>query len=174
MKRKLIFCGLSFVLALTLLLSGCDMHIGNYPTEHTFIQDRSNVKKVEICTHDYTSAPVGPITPIVVLSEEEIDSLWIDLLNLEVAPIIPEHTVGDILFVISYQDGQQELLGFSEAAFLKADGKFGLWRGYVFYDGRDLADVFAKYADPDMLSEISEYFSFYYRPKAGPKLPSLT
>lgn len=165
MKCKRFLSCAATLLIIIVLLTGCDFQFGSQPIQHTFLQERANVEKVEICTYRNDSYPIGTITPIIVLSDGEIDSLWDDLLKLQAITILPskqESRFGDLLFVIHYVDGEQELISFVELGSICADGTFGGYRGYAFLDDQALAKVFAKYANPESLIEVSEEFAHWY------------
>ena len=165
MKWKIIAIYSVSVLVIMVLLTGCDLQFGSQSVQHSFLQERTNVEKVEICTYCNDGYPIGTITPIVALSDGEIDSLWADLLELPAVTILPakqESRLGDILFVIRYVDGEQELIGFVEQGIICEDGTFGGYRGYAFRDNQELAKVFAKYADPETLAEMSKEFEHWF------------
>ena len=66
------------------LLNGCTIPYGK-STEHTFLQSREDVVKVELSTCSdvkvwRTGEKVETIHPLVELSNDEIDSLWNELL----------------------------------------------------------------------------------------------
>lgn len=165
MKWKKIVLIAASLFIIVAMLAGCDISFGSRPVQHTFIQERANVEKVEICTYCNDSYPIGTITPIIALSDSEIDALWVDLSELPAVSILPakaESRLGDILFVIRYTDGQQELIGFVEQGVIDADGTFVGYRGYAFQDDRALAKVFAKYVNAEDLMEVSEEFKHWY------------
>lgn len=165
MKSKMFLSCVVILLITSALLVGCKDLFGGRPVQHTFIQERANVEKVEICTYCNDSYPIGTITPICVLSDSEIDSMWDDLSNLQAITILPSQhpsRFGDLIFVVHYADGEQELIGFEEQGVIYADGTFGGYRGYAFLDERELAKVFAKYAEPESLIEVSESFAHWY------------
>lgn len=149
------------------LLTGCDMPYGG-PVEHTFLQSRENVVKVEICTNSNSlnwrkGAKIDSLHTLVELSAEEIDSLWNELLTVDAVKLkFVSYGCGDLVFVFTYADGQQELIGYSEIAVLNADGTFLQYRYHVLYDTNAITELFAKYADPELLKEVSEFFRSYY------------
>lgn len=153
------------VCLIIILFAVCDFQFGSQPIQHTFVQERKNVEKVEICSYVNDHYPIGTITALTELSEQEIDSLWNELMELSAVTILPakaESRLGDLLFVVTYTDGEKELIGFVEQGVISADGKFDGYRGYCFTDDKALANLFAKYADPDMLSEVSGTFDHWY------------
>lgn len=158
---------LIIALALVAALLGCDVPYGG-TTQHTFLQDRENVVKVEICTSDdsailHEGSNPGPLVPIAVLSGDEIDSLWEELLAFPAYELnYVAHGCGDLLFVISYTNGEQELIGYSEIGVINADGTFSGYRNHVLGDGASLTRLFARYADPEMLSKVSMSFQAHY------------
>ena len=166
MKTKLLTMT-SLLLALTLMFGGCDMPYGG-PTEHTFLQNRENVVKVEICSNAMygivrEGSQMESLNPIAVLLDEEIDVLWEALLSFpsyEVRYI--KHGCGDLLFVVSYANGEQELIGYNLIGIVNSDGTFGGYRNHVFGDAASLTQLFAQYADPTVLAEASMTFRAYY------------
>lgn len=157
----------SILVLVAVLLSGCDMPYGG-PTQHTFLQDRENVSKVEICTSEdlkilYKGSKPGPLDPIVTLSEEEIDSLWEELSAFPAYELnFVSHGWGDLVFVVSYANGEQELIGYHEIGIINEDGTFGGYRGHVLDDATSLSQLFAQYASAEILSKVSMSFRAYY------------
>ena len=86
--------------------------------------------KVEICTNSeaYTwrkGREVNSLQPLVELSSEEIDYFWNELLvapALDISRSTEGKLCGDLLFVVSYANGEKELIGFFEIGVLNADG----------------------------------------------------
>ena len=161
MKRCLLI--IIWSLSIVVLLSGCLLLEGSKPVNHTFLQERKNVAKVEICTRTDDCYPIGTIVPITSLTTQEIDSFWTEVPALAAYTILPGETdrLGDLLFRISYVDGTQELLGYEEQCVIHADGSLGGYRGYAFREN-ELTQLFSKYADPEMLAKNSGYFSHYW------------
>jgi len=150
------------------LLSGCTMPYGG-PTEHTFLQSRENVVKVEICTNSEAyrwtrGRQVTSLQPLAELSSEEIDAFWNELSAFPALEMghHPGNGCGDLLFVVSYANGQQELVGYGEVGVLNADGTFDKYRYYVLDNREQLAKLFAKYADPALLRANSQSFRAFY------------
>ena len=149
------------------LLSGCDMPYRG-PTEHTFLQERENVVKVEICACEEEKiirrgSQPSPLILIATLPDDEIDSLWDELLTFPALKSrYVSHGCGNLMFVISYANGEQELIGYSEIGIINADGTFGGYRAHVLADDKALSQLFAQYADPTILSEVSMSFRAYY------------
>ena len=166
MKKILIYIAL-VCFAIT-LLGGCDFSRGG-PTEHTFLQGRTDVLKVEICTNSEIinwreGSMIDTLHPLAELSNEEIDSLWNALLAFPSAEVnYIESGCGDLLFVFTYADGQKELIGYGEIGVLNPDGTFSKYRSHVLADGKALAKLFARYADVKMLREASKSFNAYYQ-----------
>lgn len=149
------------------LISGCDVPYGD-AIQHTFIQAREEVVKVELCFSNeerilQEGSKMNSLTVLAVLPDEEIDFLWQDLLELPAYKVrFVANGCGDLLFVISYANGTQELIGFYEIGLVNADGTFGGYRSHALGDGALLAQLFARYADPEMLAEASMSFRAYY------------
>ena len=165
MKKLRMLCA-TFVLV-SMLFAGCDMP-SRGPVQHTFAYEREEVVKIEICSNneleilrDGTKIETLPV--LAVLSKEEIDSFWQELLKLPAYKLrYVSNGCGDLLFVISYANGTQELIGFYEIGLVNADGTFGGYRSHALGDGALLAQIFARYADPEMLAEASMTFRSYY------------
>lgn len=151
----------------TILVSGCDMPYGD-EVQHTFTQAREEVVKVELCFSNeerilQEGSKMNSLTVLAVLPNEEIDFLWQELLELPAYKLrFVANGCGDLLFVISYANGKQELIGFYEIGVLNADGTFGGYRSHVLGDRALLAQLFARYADPEMLAKASMTFRSYY------------
>lgn len=165
MKRKVI-AFLSATLLIIALLSGCDYYfISDEIVQYTFLQDYANVEKVEICTCTWYDSefddPNGTITAVYELSEEETASLWADIQKLPAGYTIPTHFLGDILFVICYRNGEKELIGFADSAVIRADNSIN-FRGISFWDGHELARVFAKYMDAEKLAKLSKEYAVFF------------
>ena len=166
MKKTLIYIVL--VCLVTAILSGCDFYVTS-PAEFTFLQSRENVVKVEICTnseyHPLERREVNSLEPIAELSPEEIDSFWNSLLGapgLDVTKKTTGEMCGDLLFAVWYENGQGELISFSDIGIVNADGTFGGYRHHVLEDRKALTQLFAKYVDPNLLIEVSRDFRAYY------------
>lgn len=168
MKNILSF--LTVVCLFVTSLAGCTF-FSDTPTDHTFLQGRENVVKVEICTNSeaYTwrkGREVNSLQPLVELSSEEIDYFWNELLAapaLDISRSTKGKLCGDLLFVVSYANGEKELIGFFEIGVLNADGTFAGYRYHVLEDSAALAKLFAKYADPQLLQEVSMGFRARYK-----------
>lgn len=161
--KKLRFLHITALLVVTLLLCSCDMPHGK-ETTYAFFQDWRNVEKVEICYHNTENikdslSPIGKLTTIAVLSEDQIDSLEEDLLELPAREIrYISGTVGELIFVITYSNGEQEWVGLHLSAKVNSDGFFQGYCPVGFADGPRMIRVFAKYADPEVLAEYLEDF----------------
>ena len=151
------------------LLSGCDFY-ETRPAKFEFLQSRENVEKVEICTNSEAygwidGRHVNSLETIAELPPEEIDEFWNSLLEISAVDIIRDTTgqmCGDLLFVISYTNGQKELISFYDIGVVNADGTFAGYRLLAVEDRRALAQLFAKYADPKLLGKLSMGFRSYY------------
>ena len=167
MKKTLIY--IVSVCLVTVLLSGCNFY-ETRPAEFEFLQSRENVVKVEICTnseaYDWIRGhQLDSLQSIAELSSEEIDEFWNALLEISAVDILRDTTgqmCGDLLFVISYTNGQKELISFYEIGIVNADGTFEEYRLLAVEDREALAQLFAKYADPKLLREVSMGFRSYY------------
>jgi hypothetical protein len=165
MKRACFF--VIGVFLLSVILTGCDFPAGK-STQHTFLQNREDVVKVEICTNDtfkilHSGETPYSLSPLYVLSEEEIDSLWESLLAFPAYEVRYVSTgCGDLLFVVSYANGEQELIGYGEIGVINAEGLFDSYRNHRFWDGPLMSELFAQYVSPKTLKETSESFRAYY------------
>ena len=121
MKKILIYIAVICITAT--LLSGCDFY-ETRPAKFEFLQSRENVEKVEICTNSEAYGwleghQIDSLKIIAELSPEKIDEFWNALLEISAVDIIRDTTgqmCGDLLFVISYTDGQIELISFADIA----------------------------------------------------------
>ena len=162
MKKTLIY--IVVVSLVTALLSGCDFY-ETRPVEFAFLQSRENVVKVEICTnseyHPKAGREVNSLEPMAELSPEQIDEFWNALLEIAAVDVL-RNTIGDmcgdLLFAISYANGQKELISFYSIGVVNADGTFEEYRLLAVEDSKALAQLFAKYADPKLLREVSMGF----------------
>lgn len=163
-KIRMLF---SAVFLVAMLFSGCDVPYGD-PVQHTFTHEREDVVKIEICSNNEVEilkegSKIDSLSVLAVLPDEEIDLLWQALLELPAYELrYVAHGCGDILFVISYADGKQELIGFYDIGIVNADGTFGGYRSHALGDGALLAQLFAQYADPEILAKASMTFRAYY------------
>lgn len=155
------------LLITAVVLSGCDIPYGN-TTQHTFLHSREDVAKVEICTNnDLTiwqeGSNINSLILITTLSNEEIDLLWAELLSFSAYECnFISHGCGDLLFVISYANGEQELIGFGEIGIINPDGTFCGYRSHVLGDNALLAHLFSQYGDADILAKASMSFRANY------------
>ncbi len=166
MKTKLDYFRTIAVLLISLTLCGCDWDCCTTPFTYTFRQDWSNVKKIEICAYEESTIykKAGAITPLIQLTDAERDAFKNEIAELECLNQVmldPPTDCGDLLFVISYIDGEKEMLGFENFSYITPDGSF-YTRYQYFIDKAKLCEIFMKYADFEILSEISYDFRFWY------------
>lgn len=167
--KKILAC-FSMCCLVVVLLNGCIIPYGA-KTEHTFLQSREDVVKVEISTCSNVTVwgngeKVETILPLVELSNEEIDLLWNELLAFPANTVkVLDYGCGDLMFVFTYANGQQELIGFYKIAVLNADGTFLQYRNHALTDPKLMTALFAKFADLALLSEVSDDFRSYYNYK---------
>ena len=163
MTKKLCFVFVAVLLVASTLLCGCDMPYGK-ATSYTFLQDWTNVVKVEICYHNTENvtsplSPIGPLTTISILSESQTASLKKDLLELPACEVrYIDGTVGELIFVVTYSNGEQEWIGLHLSAKINPDGSFHSYCPVGFGDGPHMVRIFVKYADPEILAEYMEDF----------------
>ena len=167
MKAKFIYVLIAVIL-LSMLLSGCNNILESLfgadsdPVPFTFRQERSAVKKVMICTYKdglYT----GPIAPILQLSEAQIDDFYNEMLKLDVckfSKLDPPTGYGDLIFLVSYHDGENEIISFVNLGFITSDGY--MTERHEHIDQRGLSKVFVQFASPDELSKVSGKFRHWY------------
>ena len=161
--KKLGFVLVTVLLAASLLLCGCDMPYGSI-TPYTFQQDWANVEKVEICYHNTenitnSSSPIGSLTTIAVLSESQRASLKEDLLELSARKLnFISGIISELIFVITYSNGEQEWVGLGLSVKVNPDGSFHSYCSVGFVDDLRMVRIFAKYADPEVLAEYMESF----------------
>jgi hypothetical protein len=162
MKKQFIPIALLLSLALS-LFCGCDPFYGASGS-YSFRQEWDNVTKVEICYHDDAdilvgSSEVGPLTTLAELSEDQINSLYNDLMGVPAHEVeILSFGLGQLLFVVTYSDGEQELIGLGMSATINADGSFKGYCEYSFADDPQMVKIFANYADPEVLGEYYDDF----------------
>lgn len=159
MKRR-IACIVMIVVML--LLAGCDFTQLQRTFTYTFRQPQSEVLKVEICTYEEGN-PLGIITPLVQLPETAIKTFWTDILDLECRETLKIDTptgYGDLIFQITYKNGEREILGLQWIGVISPDNTNT--ETLQYFDPVELSKVFAKYEDPEVLSEVSEDFSHWY------------
>ncbi len=153
------------VLNIGLLLHGacgCTRSSEKTTFSYTFLQERHCVQRVEICLYQ-DGYPLGTITPLVQLAEPEVDLFWADIENLECRKTKKLDTpsgYGDIIFLVTYQNGEKEIFSLVWIGYISADGKHT--ETLQYFDPKKLSEVFAKYADPKVLVEKSEVFRHYW------------
>ena len=161
MKKRSFFiilciCLLVFILALV----SCDS-INSEPFSYTFRQERNNVENVEICSyqHVYNRREGGTRTPLVSLSNEEIDKLWSDMPTLECKeffPLDPILDYGDIVIAITYSNEEVELIGIHNIGWISPDGE--LTTSLFYFEIKEICAIISQYADAKLLAKHSEYF----------------
>ena len=157
MKTVKLTSVLLLIVLFALALTGCGY---DKPYYHQFRQPRENVEKVEICTFDEYKIEI--IEPIAKLSDTEIDSFLNDISLLEgykFAMFDPILSYGDLAIVISYTNGEKEIIGLTNIGFLSPDGE--LTTSSYSYHFEDIIDIMVKYVDKNLLDENSQYGIFY-------------
>ncbi|MBR2615632.1 MAG: hypothetical protein IKC69_03025 [Clostridia bacterium] len=150
---------------LTVVVSGCRPDQLSPTFSYEACQDIDNVKQIEICTYQ-DGRPVGTlgtITPLILLTNEQIHSFWEDIHGLKCKETMLFDTptgYGDIIFLITYQDGEKEIISLQWIGHIAADGYHT--ETLKYFDPIELSKVFAKYGDPALLAEKSEFFSHYW------------
>ena len=127
-----------------------------------FRQDQSEVAKIEICKYE-EEYPLGIITPLVQLPDTAVKTFSADILDLECRETLKIDTptgYGDLIFQISYKNGEREIIGLQWIGFIAPDNKHT--QTLQYFDPVELSRVFAKYEDPEVLSEVSEDFRHWY------------
>ena len=159
--KQIFSCCISLVVIL-LLLSGCDFTRYHAPFVYTFRQDQSQITKVEIC--QYTDGyPIGTIKPIVQLPESKIETFCTDIAALECRETKKFDTptgYGDLIFLVTYQNGEKEIFSFLWVGNISPDGTHT--ETLAYFDSLEMSKVFAKYVDPKVLFEVSEDFRYWY------------
>ena len=156
--EKRIVC-MIMILAM-LLVAGCDY--SRSPFAYTFRQEQSEVVEIEICKYQ-EAYPLGTITPIVQLPETAIGSFWADILALdcqETKKMDTPNGYGDLIFQITYKNGEREILGFQWIGYISPDN--ANTETLQYFDPVELSKVFARYGDPEVLAEASEDFRHWY------------
>ncbi len=141
-----------FVLVLLfyiLLPVGCVSLLSYYSNRaeyiHEFRQPKQNIDKVEICTidnYDYINRET-----LKVLTEEEAE----DILK-EISTVIeknygppPATTFGDYVILISYSNGEVELIGSLRIGYVSPDGKMKITTYGFGYER--ISNIISKYYD---------------------------
>lgn len=147
---------------LTVVVSACKHDQQSPSFSYESCQDINNVKQIEICTYQ-DGWPLGTITPFVHLTNEQIHAFWEDIHSLEYKETKKFDTpsgYGDIIFLITYQDGEKEIISLQWIGYITADGVHT--ETLQYFDPIELSKVFAKYGDPALLAEKSEFFRHYW------------
>ena len=166
MKIKTVCSCVVAVLLITLFTSGCFWSRKTTPFPYEFRQSPENIQKVEICSFEESRAYGKPdiITPIVQLPDARISEFQRDVTGLECglfSTYDPPRMFGDLLFVITYHDGEKELLGFINLGYVTPDGVSHYSLDYL-RNRSELCKIFLKYADKETLLAVSSEFSHYY------------
>jgi hypothetical protein len=136
----------SLFLALSILMTtitGCSFL--NKTFSYRFRQDRSNIEKVEICAYDHDS---GKWTPITQLQDEHVDALLAELSALECGVYLPLDTIlsyGDKVILITYSDGEVEMIGKYNIGWLSFEGELHS-TNYYFVDLLEIREIIERYA----------------------------
>lgn len=161
-KLLLIAC-----LLLSFVFTGCDIG-SSQPEVHSFRQDCDNVVKIEICSYDHSKmtrtwqaqfVDEDCFSPLVQLSGEDCDSLFQDILSLEIKKfymIDPILDYGDVVILIHYADNEIEMIGITNIGWISPDGK--LHTTDKHFEITAICDVISKYVDADVLDDVSDYF----------------
>lgn len=137
---------------LSVLLMGCNAESFTYE----FRQDGENIERVEISTYDHNTKK---LTTITSLSKDEIAILLEDIKVLECyefLPLDPILSYGDVVICITYYNGEREVLGITNIGSISPEGNWTTTRKY--FNIEDICDVIGKFADTEVLSEVSDYF----------------
>ena len=147
---------------LAVVVSGCKHNQQSPSFSYEPRQELNNVEQIEICIYQ-DGWPLGTITPFVHLTNEQMHALWEDIRSLECKETKKFDTpsgYGDIIFLITYQDGEKEIISLQWNGYITADGSHT--ETLQYFDPIELSKVFAKHGDPKLLAEKSEYFRHYW------------
>jgi len=166
MKIKTVCSCVVTVLLITLFTSGCFWSRKTTPFPYEFRQSPENIQKVEICLFEEKHAygNLDTITPLVQLPDNRISEFQNDMTGLECgtsSKYDPSLYFGDLLFVITYRDGEKELLGFAKLGYITPDGTGHCTLDFL-RNRSELCKIFLKYADKETLLEVSTTFTNWY------------
>ena len=136
MKKSIRFLLLLCVFSLVATLFGCQERMYGY----TFAQTTNKVTKVEACWYDHSQFADKRIPdPFLVLEGEEAKEIVEDITDTVCFKYQEndEHPdgYGDIVLIITYANGERELLGKLNCANITTDGSWNI-SGYYFCDSR--------------------------------------
>jgi hypothetical protein len=97
------------------------------------------------------------------LDDTDVGPFWTDIEHLECRETKKFDTptgYGDIIFLVTYQNGEKEIFSFQWIGHISADGTHH--ESLRYFDPIDLCKVFAKYADPALLADQSAFFQNYW------------
>lgn len=117
-----------FFAAASMLLCGCQQQSYCYPFE----QNLDYIEKVEICQYTYHIQD-PEIVVLTILEKSTALSLLNRVEELECYRHWGDHTqdFGEKVVKITYTDGETEVLGFCNTAYIDMEGKWWL-KGYYF------------------------------------------
>lgn len=118
MKKYKTFLTMVLLSSMLFLLCGCNQYKGPYVF---WRQSRENIQKVEICTYEDNVQTV-----IFELPADEVDTFLDEVSNLEYLQLIGDHGItgyGLIAIVITYMDGEKEVISSSGIGYISQDGK---------------------------------------------------
>lgn len=153
--KALSACLLLFSLILT--LASCNYQPRSQGQTYAFRQEHTNIEKIEICKYDHYARTR---TPLAELSQTDMDLLLDDISSLKMDrfPMLdPILSYGDVVIVISYFDGEAEIIGITNIGWSTADGKLHTTKNCFAI--KDICAVIAKYVDAEVLADASEYFT---------------
>ena len=132
-------------------ITGCQ----DEPIPYAFRQDKSNIEKVEICTHDFKNG--RKVEPLVTFSGSDADEILADISTLECywLGFDASREFGEIIICITYFDGEVEVIGTTNNGWIEPDGDWNVARHCC--RSSDLRLFLRKYVDPNTLEAISKY-----------------
>ena len=147
MKKYRVFLSLILSATMLFLLCGCNQYKGPYVF---WRQSRENIQKVEICTYEDNVQTV-----IFELPADEVDTFLDEVSNLEYLQLIGDHGItgiGEISVLVTYINGEKELISNAYIGCFSQDGKFHPDR-YIVNDDRAFFDLICKYASTEVVLE---------------------
>lgn len=155
MKKYKTFLAMVLLSSMLFLLCGCNQYKGPYVF---WRQSRENIQKVEICTYEDDVQTV-----ILELPADEVDTFLDEVSNLEFLELITHPIIdyGIIAVVITYADGEKEVISSSASGYVSQDGKFHP-DSYVVNNNREFYDLVCNYVPQESFPNLKEHFPYWF------------
>lgn len=121
--------------------------------EYQFDQSIENVEKVELCRYD---CETNVTTPVMTFNEDIGDALLTDIGTMDCyRPGNRPRYYGEIVLLITYTNGEAEVIGMGDAASVDSEGA---WSSKAYYfNETEWCTVVLKYVDAELVPELGEY-----------------